>query len=161
MKATKQDTKAKQSLINAITKAVKMTYEQYKDHSVIARSFGSSTYDVIESHSEQQTQNPDTYTCTVTEDDVIYLAQAVDVDNRQDMYYEIAVIIAKNLHKYKKPDTVIINGRTVDWEVALRYMDDEIREAVASYETITSNQEFVDEYAKQHYSDFKEVFEIN
>lgn len=158
-----QDLLNKQKLIKAIEEAVKKTAKECADHSVIATSYMDGIFEIIESHSEQQSQYGEDYICTVTQDDVIWLGHNVihRVETVEQMNTAIAEIIANNLNKHQQPDTVIIAGREVDWEVALRYMDDEIREAVASYETITSNQEFVDEYAKQHYYDFKEVFEIN
>lgn len=51
-------------------------------------------------------------------------------------------------------------GVEVDFEVAVMYMDDEIREEIHNEIAPCTDQEFFDEYAKRHEEKFAEEWEM-
>ena len=51
-------------------------------------------------------------------------------------------------------------GVEVDFEVAVMYMDDEIREEIHNELAPCTDQEFFDEYAKRHAEKFGEEWEF-
>ena len=51
-------------------------------------------------------------------------------------------------------------GVKVDFEVAVMYMDDEIREEIHNELAPCTDQEFFDEYAKRHEEKFGEEWEM-
>lgn len=51
-------------------------------------------------------------------------------------------------------------GVEVDFEVAVMYMDDEIREEIHNELAPCTDQEFFDEYAKRHEEKFGEEWEM-
>ena len=51
-------------------------------------------------------------------------------------------------------------GVEIDFEVAVMYMDDEIREEIHNELAPCTDQEFFDEYAKRHEEKFDEEWEM-
>ena len=56
---------------------------------------------------------------------------------------------------------VIIDGKAVDFETMVHYMDDEIREELHSKLAPCTEQEFAEAYVKAHREKFGEEFVIN
>lgn len=67
--------------------------------------------------------------------------------------YEITI-------KEVTPCKVIVQGDIVYYNAAVSMMDDDIREELCFALAPCSPQEFVDEYCKQHYKKFGEVFQV-
>jgi len=55
---------------------------------------------------------------------------------------------------------VKLNGKPVNFEVAVNLMDDEIREQLHN-DGITDKQEFLDRYCEKHLAKYGKTFEIN
>jgi len=56
---------------------------------------------------------------------------------------------------------VLLNEESVDFEVAVNLMDDEIREEVHADLAPCTEQKFMNEYARRHKQKFGEEFTIN
>lgn len=53
-----------------------------------------------------------------------------------------------------------LNGRTADFETCVVLMDDEIREEISADLAPCTEQEFIDEYCKRHFTKYGINFEI-
>ena len=64
------------------------------------------------------------------------------------------------MKKNGNKNTVInADGELIDFESAVNQMDDDVRESVHSKLAPCTDQEFFDEYCKQHLEKFHEYFE--
>ena len=57
-------------------------------------------------------------------------------------------------------DNVKLNGKSVNFEVAVNLMDEEIREQLHN-DGIIDKQEFLDKYCEKHLAKYGASFEIN
>lgn len=55
---------------------------------------------------------------------------------------------------------VILDGREVDYDVCVNFMDDEIREELHAEIAPCTEQEFLDAYVERHAEKYGEEFEI-
>lgn len=55
---------------------------------------------------------------------------------------------------------VIMDGREVDYDVCVNFMDDEIREELHAEIAPCTEQEFLDAYVERHAEKYGEEFEI-
>ncbi len=74
---------------------------------------------------------------------------------------ESEYIVADDDMTYPKGEYVLLNGDAIRYEVAVEYMDDEIRERLHDELSPCTEQEFMDAYAEAHYQKFGEEFIIN
>jgi hypothetical protein len=57
--------------------------------------------------------------------------------------------------------TVLLNNETVDFDVAVNLMDDDIREVLHNELSPCSEQEFMDAYTDAHQKKYGEEFVVN
>lgn len=51
-------------------------------------------------------------------------------------------------------------GVIIDYDIAVSFMDDDLREQIHGELAPCTNQEFFDEYAKRHEENFSEIWEL-
>lgn len=51
-------------------------------------------------------------------------------------------------------------GVVIDYDIAVAFMDDDLREQIHGELAPCTNQEFFDEYAKRHEENFLEIWEL-